>query len=101
MAKWQARQGSIVAAAIVAGAFAAAPAAADPIEDFYRGKQIRMYVRAAPGGNYDIYSRVLGRHMTRFIPGNPMRACRSTCRAAAGWWRSTTSPTWRRATAPC
>ena len=31
-----------------------------------------MIVRAAPGGNYDVYSRVLGRHMTRFIPGNPM-----------------------------
>src|SRR3954464_8351549 len=51
--------------------FAAAPAAADPIEDFYRGKQIRIYIRASPGGNYDIYSRVLARHITRFIPGNP------------------------------
>ena len=49
----------------------AAPAFADPIEDFYRGKQITIYIRAAPGGNYDVYSRVLGRHMTRHIPGNP------------------------------
>ena len=47
------------------------PASADPIEDFYRGKQIKIYVRAAPGGNYDVYSRVLGRHITRHIPGNP------------------------------
>ena len=45
--------------------------AADPIDDFYPGKQIRIYIRAAAGGNYDIYSRVLGRHMTRHIPGNP------------------------------
>ncbi|MBX9777586.1 MAG: hypothetical protein K2Y71_24665 [Xanthobacteraceae bacterium] len=52
-------------------AVAPTPAAADPIEDFYRGKQIRIYVRAAPGGNYDVYSRVLGRHITRHIPGNP------------------------------
>jgi tripartite-type tricarboxylate transporter receptor subunit TctC len=50
----------------------ATPAAADPIEDFYRGKQIRMYIRAAPGGNYDVYSRILGRHIARFIPGNPL-----------------------------
>src|SRR5207247_7376588 len=49
----------------------AAAAAADPVQDFYRGKQIRIYIRAAPGGNYDIYSRLLGRHMARFIPGNP------------------------------
>jgi tripartite-type tricarboxylate transporter receptor subunit TctC len=47
------------------------PAAADPIEDFYRGKQIKIYVRAAAGGNYDVYSRLLGRHMVRFLPGNP------------------------------
>jgi len=44
---------------------------AEPIEDFYRGKQIRIYIRAAPGGNYDVYSRVLGRHMSRHMPGNP------------------------------
>src|SRR5215212_3336561 len=48
------------------------PVGADPIEDFYRGKQIKIYIRAAPGGNYDIYSRVLARHMSRFIPGNPL-----------------------------
>jgi tripartite-type tricarboxylate transporter receptor subunit TctC len=50
----------------------ATPAVADPIEDFYRGKQIKIYIRAAPGGNYDIYSRVLARHISRFIPGNPL-----------------------------
>jgi tripartite-type tricarboxylate transporter receptor subunit TctC len=50
---------------------ASTPAGADPIEDFYRGKQIKIYIRAAPGGNYDIYSRLLGRHITRFIPGHP------------------------------
>src|SRR5258708_3438471 len=47
------------------------PAAADPVEDFYRGKQIKIYIRAAPGGNYDVYSRLLGRHLARFLPGNP------------------------------
>ncbi len=51
--------------------YANAPALADPIADFYRGKQIKIYIRAAPGGNYDVYSRVLGRHLPRFIPGNP------------------------------
>jgi tripartite-type tricarboxylate transporter receptor subunit TctC len=47
-------------------------AVADPIAEFYQGKSIRIYIRAAPGGNYDIYSRVLARHMQRFIPGNPV-----------------------------
>jgi tripartite-type tricarboxylate transporter receptor subunit TctC len=58
-------------AASIALMAAATAAAADPIEDFYRGKQIKIYVRAAPGGNYDVYSRLLGRHIARFIPGHP------------------------------
>jgi tripartite-type tricarboxylate transporter receptor subunit TctC len=57
---------------LIAAFACATPVQADPIEDFYRGKQIKLYIRAAPGGNYDIYSRVLGRHLTRFIPGNPL-----------------------------
>ena len=49
----------------------AAPAAADPVAEFYTGKQIRVVIRAAPGGNYDLYSRLLIRHMVRHIPGHP------------------------------
>jgi tripartite-type tricarboxylate transporter receptor subunit TctC len=52
-------------------ALAAAPARAEPVADFYRGKQLKIYIRAAPGGNYDIYSRLIGRHIVRFLPGNP------------------------------
>jgi tripartite-type tricarboxylate transporter receptor subunit TctC len=60
-----------LAIAVLATASAFVPAAAEPVADFYRGKQIKIYVRAAPGGNYDIYSRLLGRHIVRFLPGNP------------------------------
>src|SRR5882724_3640468 len=48
-----------------------APAAADPVADFYKGKQIRFVVRATPGGDYDQYSRLLARFMGKYIPGNP------------------------------
>lgn len=47
------------------------PALADPIEDFYRGKSISLYVGFPPGGGYDIYARVLAAHLGRHIPGNP------------------------------
>ena len=57
--------------AVIAIAALTTPAFAEPVADFYRGKQIRIYIRAAPGGNYDIYSRLLGRYLARFIPGNP------------------------------
>jgi tripartite-type tricarboxylate transporter receptor subunit TctC len=40
-------------------------------DDFYRGKTIRIIVGFAAGGGFDTYSRVIGRHMGKFIPGNP------------------------------
>ncbi len=61
----------IALAAPLIAVLVALPAWADPVEDFYRGKQIRIVIRAAPGGNYDLYSRLLIRHMVRFIPGHP------------------------------
>jgi len=50
---------------------AAHTALADPVADFYQGKQIRFVIRAAPGGNYDLYMRLLARYMVRHLPGNP------------------------------
>jgi Tripartite tricarboxylate transporter family receptor len=49
----------------------AAPAAADPVADFYKGKQIRFIVRTTVGGDYDHYTRLLARFMGKHIPGNP------------------------------
>ena len=40
-------------------------------DDFYKGKTIRIIVGFAAGGGFDTYSRVIGRHMGKFIPGNP------------------------------
>jgi tripartite-type tricarboxylate transporter receptor subunit TctC len=64
------RRGLSVVLSVVALALAS-PAAANPVEDFYKGKQIRIVIRATPGGNYDLYSRLLARHIVRFIPGHP------------------------------
>ena len=36
-----------------------------------KGKQIRFVIRAAPGGNYDLYMRLLARYMVRYLPGSP------------------------------
>jgi tripartite-type tricarboxylate transporter receptor subunit TctC len=45
--------------------------AADPIADFYSGRNVQLVIGYAPGGGYDIYARALARHMARHIPGNP------------------------------
>ena len=39
--------------------------------NFYEGKSIRIIVGFSAGGGYDAYSRLLGRHMGKHIPGNP------------------------------
>jgi tripartite-type tricarboxylate transporter receptor subunit TctC len=48
-----------------------AGAAADPVADFYRGKQVSIIVPSPPGGGYDLYARFLSRYIGKHIPGNP------------------------------
>src|SRR3954463_5560826 len=40
--------------------------------DFYKGKQVELYVGYSVGGGYDIYARLVARHMGRYLPGNPV-----------------------------
>jgi tripartite-type tricarboxylate transporter receptor subunit TctC len=47
----------------------AAPVVAQ--EGFYRGKAVRLVVAFSPGGGFDAYSRAIGRHLGKHIPGNP------------------------------
>jgi len=41
------------------------------VADFYRGKTVRIVVGFSAGGGYDQYSRLIARHLAKFIPGNP------------------------------
>jgi tripartite-type tricarboxylate transporter receptor subunit TctC len=47
------------------------PAGAQGADELYKGKQIRFIVGTAAGQDYDAWARLIGRHMGRFIPGNP------------------------------
>jgi tripartite-type tricarboxylate transporter receptor subunit TctC len=62
--RWLALALALAGAAILA----AAPAGAD---DFYKGRTINIIVGFGPGGGYDIYARMLARHLGKHIPGNP------------------------------
>jgi tripartite-type tricarboxylate transporter receptor subunit TctC len=57
--------------ALAAGCAAACPAGASPAEDFYKGRQVNMVIGFNAGGGYDIYGRLVARHIARHIPGNP------------------------------
>ncbi|HUI96479.1 MAG TPA: hypothetical protein VLX44_12050 [Xanthobacteraceae bacterium] len=65
--------GTLVRAAPALAILLATTAAgyADPVADFYRGRTVEVYVGYSTGGGYDIYARMLARHMGEFIPGNP------------------------------
>jgi len=39
--------------------------------DFYKDKNIELFISSGPGGGYDAYARILARHMAKHIPGNP------------------------------
>ncbi|MGE5538312.1 MAG: Bug family tripartite tricarboxylate transporter substrate binding protein [Gemmatimonas sp.] len=41
------------------------------VEQFYRGQSLRILVGYGPGTGYDVYARVLGRHIARYVPGQP------------------------------
>src|SRR3954447_18530733 len=43
----------------------------DDVADFYKGKTFTIVVGHEVGTGFDIYSRVLARHIGRHIPGNP------------------------------
>lgn len=64
---------AIAAGILLAAALLARPARADAVKDFYAGpgRKMQFVIRSTPGGGYDLLTRLLARHMGRFIPGNP------------------------------
>lgn len=57
-------------------AAAAQPATPRPFDEravaeFYRGRTVRILVGFTPGGGFDVYSRVIARHLGKHIPGSP------------------------------
>jgi tripartite-type tricarboxylate transporter receptor subunit TctC len=59
---------ALIAALLVASS---GMAKADSVADFYKGRTVNIIVGFGPGGGYDLYGRVLGRHLGRHIPGRP------------------------------
>src|SRR5215471_12381893 len=58
-------------AGIAGGAVAMSSRSRAAAADFYRGKTLTVIVGFAPGGGVDGATRVLARHLVRFIPGEP------------------------------
>jgi tripartite-type tricarboxylate transporter receptor subunit TctC len=48
-----------------------APAKAQSVEEFYKGKVVNVVIGFSVGGGYDLYARHLARFMGKHIPGHP------------------------------
>lgn len=55
----------------------AAQAFAQSADNFYQSKQINIHIGFAPGGGYDLYGRLVARHIERYIPGRPQAVPRN------------------------
>lgn len=58
-------------AAVVLTLTPVSAASAESSPPFYRGKQIELDINSSVGGGYDLYARLLARHMGKHIPGDP------------------------------
>ena len=54
----------------VSAMLAASPALAQPSPDL-AGKSVSLIIGFGPGGGYDLWGRVVARHIARHLPGNP------------------------------
>jgi tripartite-type tricarboxylate transporter receptor subunit TctC len=66
-----------MAVAIVAALLAIAPARADDVADFYRGKTVTLTVSAGAGGGYDTLARTVARFLGPHLPGQPIIVVRN------------------------
>ena len=74
-----------IGVSIAAALMLCAPVRAEPVEDFYRGKTVNILVGFSAGGGYDLYARLLGRHIGRHIPGNPTVTVQNMPEFADAW----------------
>ncbi len=57
---------AVLALAPISIGYAQSPA------EFFKGKTVDLYIGYSVGGGYDVYARLLARHMGKHIPGNPV-----------------------------
>jgi tripartite-type tricarboxylate transporter receptor subunit TctC len=59
----------LIAAGIAAATIA--PAASQTPSEFFQGKTIRVIIATGAGASYDVFGRLVARHLGEFLPGKP------------------------------
>jgi tripartite-type tricarboxylate transporter receptor subunit TctC len=78
-----------ISALLLLACWPAAALAEQSVEEFYRGKKIDLIIGYSSGGTYDLYARLVARHLGNHIPGKPLIVPRNMpgagSRTAATW----------------
>jgi hypothetical protein len=66
-------QGILARAGVAVAILAALPgmAFAQNAADFYKGRNLDLQIGYSAGGGYDLYARMIARHLGKHVPGNP------------------------------
>jgi len=79
----------LAATALAALTIASAAQAQSAVETFYKGKNLDIVIGYSAGGGYDTFARLVGRFITKHIPGNPTAVARNMPggggRVVSGW----------------
>jgi hypothetical protein len=67
----QRRTATVAICAMIVAGLCRPTGAQEDVAAFYRGKQMRIVVGSAAGGGYDLFARIVARHLASYIPGNP------------------------------
>src|SRR5436305_1905913 len=70
--RWSGRAVLMGASVVALTAISMPSARADPVADFYRGKQLNLVIGTSPGNDYDFRGRLIARYMGHHIPGEPV-----------------------------
>ena len=65
------RSRAIATLAAFAACIVSFNAAAQNVEQHFRGKQIRLLIGSSAGGGYDLFARTIATYWPKHIPGNP------------------------------
>ena len=103
---------ALVVGALTSQAMGAPCAHAQTPTGYYAGKTVKMIIGLGVGGGYDLWGRILARHLGRHLPGNPnviaqnmegagsFRAANYFQSVARARWHCDRSPGARRGTRP-
>jgi tripartite-type tricarboxylate transporter receptor subunit TctC len=66
-----ARGSTLFGVGLLLAVAAGAPAQAQSVAEFYKGKTVNLLIGVSPGGEYDLQARLVARHIGKHIPGRP------------------------------